>query len=61
VRTVEVFAAPSGGSGTKCWVSRGGSKVGGLDVSNAARGGGLFAEICARGGVVQGGGTIVNL
>ncbi len=56
MRTVGVFAAPSGGSGTKCWVSRGGSKVGGLDVSNAAQGGGLFAEICARGG-----GTIANL
>lgn len=42
MRTVEVFAAPSGGSGTKCWVSRGGSKVGCLDVSNAVRGGGCL-------------------
>jgi hypothetical protein len=53
---VEVFAAPSSGSGAKWWVARGGSNVGRLNVSIAVRGGGLFAEICVRGGVVQGGG-----
>jgi hypothetical protein len=35
VHTVKVFATPIGRSGAKWWFARGGSNVGGLNVSNA--------------------------